>query len=238
MTGRHAKPRRGLRLAVTIAAAGAATAGLLTAVAAPSSADPFSTSCRARGIAFDGPKPLIIGAANNQLTPCASDYSAITDTSVPLVGINPLVTVGVHAVNEGTLSTQSGGGDFPLVTTSSATSDIARVTIDGLGLHVIIEGVHSQANAESTEFDGCSESTSSSSYVAKVTVNGKQIKLLDETTPITIKLPLRLSLYLNRKVVTNHQVTQDVVYLQWPDKRYDIAIGESTAGTLCHQLGD
>ena len=238
MTGRHARPRRGLRLAVTIATAGAATAGLLLATAGPSSADPFSTSCRARAIAFDGPKPLIIGAANNQLTPCSTDYSAITDTSVPVVGINPLVTVGVHAVNEGTAATQSGGGNLPLVTTSSASSDIARVTIDGVGLHVIVEGVHSQANAESSEFDGCSESTSSSSYVARVTVNGKQITLLDDSTPVTIKLPLRLALYLNRKVVTKHQVTQDVVYLQWPDKRYDIAIGESTAGTQCYQPGD
>ena len=233
MTGRHALPRRWVRLGVTIAAVGATTAGMLIAAAAPSSAAPFSTSCRARSIAFDGPRPFVIGAANNQLTPCATDYSAITDTSVPVLGVNPLVTVGVHAVNNGTFFNQAGFA--PLVTSSSATSDIARVTIHGLGLNVIIEGVHSQANAESSELgETCSENTSSSSYVAKVTVNGKQIKILDSSQPITIHLPLRLSLYLNRQVVTNHQVTQDVIYLQWPDKRYDIAIGETTAGTQCN----
>ncbi len=232
MTGRHAIPRRWIRLGITMVTAGAATVGVMAATAGPSSAAPASTSCRARAIALDGPKPLVIGAANNALTPCVTDYSAITDTSVPVLGVNPLVTVGVHAVNNGTFFNQAGFA--PLVTSSSATSDIAKVTVNGLGLNLVIQGVHSQANAESFESDGaCTENTSGSSYVATVTLNGKQLKLIDSTKPITIKLPLRLTLYLNRQVVTNHQVTQDVVYLQWPDKRYDIAIGETTAGTQC-----
>jgi hypothetical protein len=232
MTGRHAISRRWLRLGITIVTAGAATAGVLAATAAPSSAAPSSTSCRARAIALDGPKPLVIGAANNALTPCVTDYSAITDTTVPVLGVNPLITVGVHAVNDGTFFNQAGFA--PLVTSSSATSDIARVTVNGLGLNLLIQGVHSQANAETSELgESCGSSTSSSSYVANVTLNGKQLKLIDSTKPITIKLPLRLTLYLNRQVVTSHQVTQDVIYLQFPDKRYDIAVGETTAGTLC-----
>jgi hypothetical protein len=233
MTGRHSVSRRWVRIGITMAAAGAATAGVLAAAAAPSSAAASSTSCRARSIAFDGPRPFVIGAANNQLTPCATDYTAITDTTVPVLGVNPLVTIGVHAVNNGTFYNLAGAE--PEVTSASATSDIALVTINGLGLNVRIEGVHSQANAEASQLgeENCINNTSSSSYVAKVTVNGKQIKILDSSTPITIKLPLRLSLSLNRQVVSNHQVTQDVIYLQWPDKRYDIAIGETTAGTNC-----
>lgn len=238
MTGRHSVPRRWVRIGITMAAAGAATAGVLAAAATPSSAVASSTSCRARTIAFDGPKPLVIGAANNQLTPCTTDYSAITDTNVPILGVKPLLTIGVHAVNNGTFYNVAGAE--PEVTSASATSDLALVTINGLGLNVRIEAVHSQANAEASQLgnNNCVNNTSGSSYVGKVTVNGQQIKLLDSSQPITIKLPLRLSLSLNRQVVSNHQVTQDVIYLQWPDKRYDIAIGETTAGTQCPANND
>jgi hypothetical protein len=233
MTGRHAKQGRWGRVAIAMVGVGVATAGVLVATAAPSNAAPFSTSCRARAVAFDGPKPIVIGTANNGLTPCVTDYSALADATASIVGVNPLVTIGAHLVNDGTAATvtQGNGGQ---VTTSSASSDIARVTVNGgPGLKLIVEGIHSQANAEATEFDGaCTENTSGSSYVAKLTVNGKQYKVLDK--PLTIKLPLRITIYVNRQVVTNHQLTQDVVYIQWPDKRYDIAIGESTAGTLCN----
>lgn len=187
--------------------------------------EPNSASdCAARGLHMQAPRAVIVGAANNAEVPCATDGSTTAAVHVVLIpGINGL-SANVGVVRAATLNTAGSLG-----ATSASTVDVASVVINAVGLHIVVSGLHAQSSSTLTSCE--SSVTAGSSYVAKLTINGKAVKVGSQT--ITLNLGLGVSLTLNQHLVVGNTVTQRALLLTGKTGAYRTAIAEAISGLAC-----
>jgi hypothetical protein len=226
MAGQH-RARNVLRSVTVPLIALAAVAGVVVGAATSASAAvTVNSSCTSRVAGLNAPNPISVAQANQQVSPCAFDSASLADLTVTLVPGVPLVNglqAGVHAVK----STTSFSFDPLLqVSTVEAQTDAARVQVLAPGLVLEATGVHSQAGANLNAF--CGGAASGDSWLASLTLNGKPIQV--GNGPLTIKLGLRIAIYVNQQIHTGNSVTQRALFIQFSDKRYSLVVGEAEAG--------
>lgn len=185
-----------------------------------------------RGSSLRLPLNIRFGVANEPVTPCVT--ATKQDLNVNSITGNPASLLGV-LVNPATLLVQANGllGNSGLgAGSTSASTDLANVSIKVLGLTLALNAVHSDAQSRITS---CSTAVSSgSSRIARLSINGAApIPVGDQA----LTLPLGIgTLYLNQRAVSGTTITMRTLFLDLPGTALDVILGESVAGAVCGPL--
>lgn len=183
-----------------------------------------TTACVASAVHIQAPRAVIVGQSNGAVTPCATDSDATVAAHVVIVP-----GVGGISADVGIASTSTSYVAGALGVSAGARADVASVSINAVGLHVVVTGLHAQSSSTITSC-GPALITGSSS-VASLTINGA--KVVVGSQPLTIQLGLGLSLSLNQHLVEGNTITQRALLLTGKTGAYRTALAEAISGAAC-----
>ncbi|HET6152054.1 MAG TPA: choice-of-anchor P family protein [Marmoricola sp.] len=192
---------------------------------------PVVSSCESRALGFDGARSLSLEQANPATTPCAPSSGALLVTSATLA---PGGFLGIGSIRaDGSLLKSSTTAAFgATAATDSATDTIVSISFIAPGISLKTGTVTAQAS--STLGANCAGTTTGSSDIEGLVINGKHYTI--GTASLTIPLGLGLELNLNQKIVTGNVVTVrafSITSINPNSAAYHTVIGEAVAGLTC-----
>ncbi|HEX4190643.1 MAG TPA: choice-of-anchor P family protein [Marmoricola sp.] len=190
--------------------------------------EPVVGSCEARALGFDGTKHVSIDQSNPATSPCAAKsgtlLAASSTLSPGILGIGSVTANG--SVLKSSTSTTLGATSA----TTGASDQIASFSFVAPGITVKTTTIKSEAS--STLNASCVGTSTGSSDIEGLVINGKHYTI--GSAPLTIPLGLGLELNLNQQIVTGNVVTQRALSITSTHQTvYHTVIGETVAGLSC-----
>ena len=217
--GKHSA-RGWVRNATAAVAAIAATVATFAVAQTSASATNWGADCQATAVRLQAPSPLILGQANAKYYPCDTDTKGVVSASATLIPAPLGIGATRLAVSGVSSKTFEGYSYLYDDYVTRASSDIAKVTITGPGLFVVVSGIHSDVTMFS---DGWTVANTS---IATLTVNGLAVKV-SKNTPLVVPVGLRTAIYVDYSSAGWGGGYATPLAVTFPDHRYYLTVAES-----------